>query len=501
MPNVLTRKLALFIVALLGLMVAGCANSENESSGPIDPGLSDEAIAQLSEDAFYWGLNIAGFYELRYVFTQQEGQPAYRGINRLKPDVQLYDASMRFATTVNASTLYSGGFFDVSEEPVVIQTPRVPDDRYWSVQLGDHNADWFFTAGSQFGADADQRYLVVGPRWRGELPPGFAGTNIIRATSDSFVLATRVEVTTRTEEDLAAARSVVTGVGAVPLSVWAEHGGRIPPLDQQPVVKADYEAFPRMSEIADIGRSMTAVDYLQLLSLAINDPSITKRTDSVKETQTLQRLESLGLRAGETFDPNGLSDSQIDQLNRGFDRARKNARTAFADSQIDMNGWRLQSSLFFDDLDYVAKAGADDVAWGTPVPYESHTIAFQFDDSQGQTLDGDHRYTLTFDMANLLPVTEFWELPVYDSAGYFIDNPVDRYSVTSAGLAAGQYTVEDGKLTLYLQPAPPADPDQLRNWLPTPAGDTFQLAARFYGPTSGLLDGTYPMPKPVRTNN
>ncbi|MBU3067302.1 DUF1214 domain-containing protein [Nocardia sp. NEAU-G5] len=47
---------------------------------------------------------------------------------------------------------------------------------------------------------------------------------------------------------------------------------------------------------------------------------------------------------------------------------------------------------------------------------------------------------------------------------------------------------------------PPADPEQRRNWLPTPANDHFQLAARFYGPTPGLLDGTYPMPKAIRTD-
>ncbi|MFE7723507.1 DUF1214 domain-containing protein [Nocardia rhizosphaerihabitans] len=482
---------------MVALALVGCAPPVASGSGPIDPSLSEDQIAQLSEDAFYWGLNIAGFYELRYVFSQQEGQPAYRGLNRLKPDLQLYDASMRFATTMNASTLYSGGFFDVSEEPIVVETPSVPDDRYWSVQLGDHNANWFFAAGSQFSANVPQRYLIVGPQWRGQLPPGFAGTHVVRATSNSFVLATRVEVTTRTDEDVATARSIVTGVGAVPLSVWSANGGRVPPLDQQPMGKADYRSFPRMSEIADIGTSMTAVDYLQLLSLAINDPSITKRTDSVQETQTLERLAPLGLRVGEVFDPGRLTETQRVQIDKGFQLARKHARDAFTASQVDMNGWRLQSSLFFDDLDYVQKAGADDVAWGTPVPYESHTIAYLFDDSQGRTLDGDNRYSLTFDVANLPPVTEFWELPVYDSAGYFVDNPVDRYSVTSGQLAAGQYAVENGKLTLYLQPDPPAEPDHLRNWLPTPAGDTFQLAARFYGPTSGLLDGAYPMPQVV----
>ncbi|AVH23608.1 DUF1214 domain-containing protein [Nocardia cyriacigeorgica] len=67
--------------------------------------------------------------------------------------------------------------------------------------------------------------------------------------------------------------------------------------------------------------------------------------------------------------------------------------------------------------------------------------------------------------------------------------------------ARAEVPVEHRAPGTYLQPDSPADPDRMRNWLPTPAGDTFQLAARFYGPASGLLDGTYPMPKPVRATN
>lgn len=136
-----------------------------------------------------------------------------------------------------------------------------------------------------------------------------------------------------------------------------------------------------------------------------------------------------------------------------------------------MNGWRLQSSLFHDDLDYVAKAGADDVAWGTPVPYQSHSIAYIFRDSKGRPLEGRYSYTLSFDLGDMPPVTEFWELPVYDEHGYFIDNPLDRYSVTSYLQQAGNYSQSAGRLTFYLQPEQPADPQQARNWLvhPPPA--------------------------------
>ncbi|WP_201798920.1 DUF1214 domain-containing protein [Caenibius tardaugens] len=294
---------------------------------------------------------------------------------------------------------------------------------------------------------------------------------------------------------MAAARKLVHSVAAAPLSLWSAAGGVIPPLAQQPVVKGTYRNMPRMKEIVDYGRTMTAIDYLQLLSLAINDPTMTRRSDSAKELATLAKLEKLGLREGVLLDPAQLTPAQVTAAQTGFDAARKKAKQALEASLIDMNGWRLQSSLFHDDLDYVTKAGSDDVAWGTPVPFESHTIAYVFRDSSGQVLDGDRRYTLTLDLANLPPVTEFWELPVYDSAGYFIPNPIDRYSVTSYQLAAGQFAQKDGKVTFYLQPDRPKDPEQARNWLPTAKGDSFQLAARFYGPKAPLIDGTYAMPQ------
>jgi hypothetical protein len=460
-----------------------------------DAGLSTADIEALSAEAFYWGLNIAGFYELRYVYTQMEENPAFRGVNRLQAQNNLADASARYATTINASTLYSGGAFDVSKEPIVIEAPAVTGKRYWSIQAGDQNANWFFMAGSQFTGDEAQRYVVVGPRWRGTLPADLRSTRIIKSTSDSFTLAVRVAVTTRDATDMAAARKVVNGVAAAPLSLWRANGGKIPPLAEQAVIKGNYRTFPRMRQIVDYGRTMTASDFLQLLSLSINDPAITRRADSAQELTTLAKLSKLGLREGVLFDPAKLTPTQVAAANAGFAAARRKAKVALEKSLIDMNGWRLQSSLFHDDLNYIVKAGADDVAWGTPVPYQSHTIAYIFRDSEGRPLEGNRRYTITFDLKDLPPVTEFWELPVYDSAGYFIPNPINRYSVTSYQLAADAFATKGGKVTFYFQPERPSSPEQARNWLPTARDDRFQLAARYYGPMAPLVDGTYPMPK------
>jgi hypothetical protein len=53
-------------------------------------------------------------------------------------------------------------------------------------------------------------------------------------------------------------------------------------------------------------------------------------------------------------------------------------------------------------------------------------------------------------------------------------------------------------LKLYLQHKKPSDSKQLKNWLPTPDG-VFRLTPRFYGPKFPLTNGSYKMPKIVRS--
>lgn len=469
------------------------------AAGQIDPTLAPAEIRQLSKQAFFWGMQQAGFYELRYLFTQQDKAPTYRGLNRLRHDRQLFTAKQRFATTPNASTLYSGGFFDLREGPMVVLSPQVTDGRYWSIQGMDQYARWFFMSGSPFSGNEPQRYLIVGPDWNGSFPAGFRATEIVRAPSNAIVMTLRLAVKDKhSAADLAAAGKIMDGVAILPLELWLQHDRQAPPVEKQPAVKASYASFPRMAQIGDLTRSMTPMDYLQLVSLVLNDASMTPRRDSQKELETLRDLARIGLRPGVIFDPARLSDSQRSALEAGFVEARQQARQAFQQALRDMNGWKLQTSLGYDDNDYVLRAGAAEIAWGSPVPYQSHTIAYGLQDADGQPLDGRHRYTLTFDLDQLPPVTEFWELPVYDDYGYFVDNPIDRYSATSYMQRNGDFAVHDGKLTFYLQSTRPDDPEQARNWLPTPSSGQFRLAPRFYGPTSALIDGSYPMPKIAR---
>jgi hypothetical protein len=115
----------------------------------------------------------------------------------------------------------------------------------------------------------------------------------------------------------------------------------------------------------------------------------------------------------------------------------------------------------------------------------------------GRLLSGENLFTISLDLNDLPPVTEFWEIPLYDREGYFVDNPINRYSINSYMLARGKLHTADGKLVIYVQHEEPKDPIEQQNWLPAPRG-TFQFAARFYGPHGPLIDGSYNMPGIMR---
>jgi len=129
--------------------------------------------------------------------------------------------------------------------------------------------------------------LIVGPAYQGRLPVGFKGTEIIRAASDYVFVDVRIALVNDTDADLAAVNDIMDRMTIVSLPDWEAKGSKpLPSKDQKPV-RAAYATFPRMAEITDLNAKMTAMDLMQLVSLALNDPSMTKRTDSIKEVETL----------------------------------------------------------------------------------------------------------------------------------------------------------------------------------------------------------------------
>jgi hypothetical protein len=85
-------------------------------------------------------------------------------------------ATFRGATHVNFDTLYSVGWLDLTQEPVVISVPDT-HGRYYLLQLLDMWTDSFAGVGKRTTGTGTGDFVVVGPGWQGELPHGLERIN------------------------------------------------------------------------------------------------------------------------------------------------------------------------------------------------------------------------------------------------------------------------------------------------------------------------------------
>ena len=90
----------------------------------------------------------------------------------------------------------------------------------------------------------------------------------------------------------------------------------------------------------------------------------------------------------------------------------------------------------------------------------------------------------------------FWSLTMYDKDYFFVDNPLNRYTLSPRNKLKPN---ADGSVTLYLQAESPGK-DKESNWLPAPK-DKFILMMRLYWPNESdpsIINGSWVLPPVVK---
>ncbi|MDE2361684.1 MAG: DUF1254 domain-containing protein [Hyphomicrobiales bacterium] len=381
----------------------------------------------------------------------------------------------RFTAIVrpNADTLYSGLWFDVSREPLIVD---VPDSRgrYYVMTALDMWTDQFSSTGTRTTGGKAQTIAFVGADWRGDLP---ADAEEIRCpTAQGWIL---VRMQTNGAADYDFVRAFQNGLSAAPLSRF----GRSTPAPPAAVDEsADMKTPPPLQV-----KALDAAGFFGAFArgLRLNRPH-------ANDYPIVQRMRRLGLTPGADFDlakaPAAVRTACLEAMTSGPQRL-KGASTRAA---MRGDGWRINvGAMGAYGIDYVQRAAV--AFWGLgAIGVDDAVYPAAYEDSAGRPLDAQANYVMHFTKERLPPARAFWSLTMYNDRQYFADNPIQRYAIGDRDPLVFN---PDGSLDLYIQRESPGAGRE-SNWLPTPESGRFSMNMRLYWPDVAVLDGKW-FPPPV----
>jgi hypothetical protein len=208
---------------------------------------------------------------------------------------------------------------------------------------------------------------------------------------------------------------------------------------------------------------------------------------------------TIGVVLGQSFDPAKLDPAVL----RGVQAAPKPAQAkimgwlregvAAGDSTLE-NGWFFTTKTGLYETNYRQRALITAIGLGANRPQDAIYPTSEGPDP-ATPYDGSKRYVMRFEKGAMPPVAGFWSLTMYDDHYFFVDNRLNRYTLSQRDRLKAN---RDGSIDLYIQRDSPGK-DKESNWLPAPSG-RFVLMLRLYWPNEKpptILDGSWKIP-PVR---
>ena len=352
--------------------------------------------------------------------------------------------------------------------------------RHYDVQLIDLYTNNFGYMGSRTTGNSAGCYLVSGPEWQGDLPPGI--TKSFRSETQFSLVIYRTQLFN--PADMENVKKIQTGYKLQPLSAFL--GKPAPPA--APAIN-----WPKLTP------EMFTTDFAEYLDFLLQFSPSTGT--AAVEKPLREKFATIGISDDQSALPKTLSPEVKAAIGEGVKAAFAKIGATAESVGTTVNGWQIGSaagSREFYKGDWALRAAAAKL--GIYGNSEAEAVyPFTRSDASGIALDGSkHTYQMTVAPGQLPPVNAFWSITMYDgSTQLLIDNPIDRYLVNSPMLSDMKKN-PDGSLTLFIQHDSPGK-DKESNWLPAPKAP-FYVILRTYGPKPAMLDGSYKVPPITRVN-
>lgn len=426
----------------------------------------DQMDFQRATQAYIWAIPFVAMAEWKHAHTDEIGAAEGETVlyNSFKDKIGIL--------TANLTTPYLITFGDLSKGPMIVEVPvgntagMVMD--FWQRPMTDLG---------QAGPDQGKggKYVLVGP---GQNAPDASGYRVVKVTTNNFFAGIRV--LDPGEQNLDAARK----------------GFRIYPYAQ------------RASPPAQRSRNVDNKPWSQVQPRGLTywqrfDQFMQQEPVQERDRMVMAMLAPLGIEKGKPFQPNdrqkksledGTLMGELMSMNISYAKRfpdsyyRKDAKWAyvimFDPSQETPNYSQLDERT---DYFYEAVTAASGMVSKTPGIGSAYLGAYK--DKNDHWFDGSKTYRLH--VPPNPPAKNFWSLTIYDTYNRVqIDSPTQVADISSR--KPGLRKNDDGSVDLYVGPKPPAGWEN--NWIGTLPGKAWFAYFRFYGPTEGYFDRTYPLP-------
>jgi hypothetical protein len=473
--NVTRRNLTIGGMSLLaGASMSTMSRAELGSFLGIGEGLED---FWLATDAYIFGYPLVTMEMTRRNITNvaapEGGMHAPMGqIIKLR---EYPDPSFKDVTAPNADTLYTTAFFEVGKEPWVLSIPDMKD-RYYLMPMLDGWTTVFQVPGKRTTGTGAQTYAITGPGWSGELP---SGVKEYKSPTNIVWLLGRIYCT-GTPEDYAAVHKLQDECKLVPLSSYGKPYTP-PPGTVDP-------SIDMKMPVRDQVNRMDAVEFFTLLCKLMKD-----NPPAAEDAPQLAKFAKIGIVAGQDFDPSKLKADFVKRVPE-ISNDRILLQFKINKEVKDENGWGFTTKTGIYGTDYLMRAFITAIGLGANRPQDAVYPTSQ-KDADGHKYNGANKYVMHFPKGQLPPAKGFWSVTMYNSAYFFVSNPINRYSISPRQDLKSN---PDGSTDIYIQKASPGQ-DKEANWLPAPEGD-FILMMRMYWPEEtnpSIIDGSWKVP-PVK---
>lgn len=461
----------LLVVMSTVALAAGLTSCSKESGSQK---LSADEAKSIAMDAYVFGYALVTMEMTRRVMTNVEKVESPRApMGQLMRMREYPNAAFRDVTAPNADTLYTNAFLDVGKEPWIVSLPDA-HDRYYLLPMLDGYTNVFEVPGKRTTGTGPQTYAITGPGWKGELPQGIKE---YKSPTSIVWLLGRIYCT-GTPEDYAAVHKMQDEISLVPLSSYGKQytppAGTVDP------------SIDMKTPVRDQVNNLSTKAYFDMLATLMKDNPPTEADKPIVE-----KMAKIGIEAGKPFDIDKLGADTVSALQSVPKEAFGKIMAHFKDAGENINGWVFTTKTGVYGTEYLQRATVAAIGLGANRPEDAVYPTSEVDNT-GKPYDGSRQYVLHFDKDQLPPAEGFWSLTMYDAGMFFVENPLNRYTLSQRNNFA---TNPDGSVDLYLQHDNPG-PGKESNWLPAPEGK-FNLMLRLYWPKEtppSIIDGTWKPP-------